>query len=209
MDQNDIVLFKMDGCQFCPQMERIFKSLHRDGAIDSLQVIDVMGQPEIAAKYNIRSVPAYRINQNLFNGLKTRTEIEQLLREPDESWWREVLVNELSDGQLELVEKKIRQHSTAVEAMLKLLAEKQTALVVRIGLTAVIETMSAQGELTDYESRFIQLSFSDDETIMTDAIYYLALLGTEAARKRLQTLAQQGTQNIASHAQEALQELSV
>ncbi|MBC8210226.1 MAG: thioredoxin family protein [Gammaproteobacteria bacterium] len=208
MDQNDIVLFKMDGCQFCPQMERIFQNLHRDGAIDSLQVIDVMRQPEIAAKYNIRSVPAYRINQNLFNGLKTRTEIEQLLREPDESWWREVLVNELSDGQLELVEKKIRQHSTAVEAMLKLLAEKQTALVVRIGLTAVIETMSAQGELTDYESQFIKLSFSEVESIMIDAIYYLALLGTEAARNRLQTLAQQGTQNIASHAQEALQELS-
>jgi len=199
----------MDGCQFCPQMKRIFENMHREGAINSLQVVDVMREPEIAAKYNIRSVPSYRINQSIFSGLKTRKEIELLLREPEQIDWREILVEELSAGQLESAEKKIRSQPAAVEALIDLLADRQTSLVVRIGLTAVIEAMTAEGGLHNYEAQFIQLSFSEDESIVTDAIYYLTLLGTDSARDRLQALAAQSQAGIAQHAREALQELSL
>jgi len=202
------MLFKMEGCQFCPQMKRIFEDLHREGALDSLQVIDVMREPEIAEKYNIRSVPSYRINQDIFSGLKTRKEIKQLLLESEQIDWRKILVEELSDGQLESAQSKIRQHSSAIEAMFDLLADKQTALVVRIGLTAVIETLTGEGKLGDYEAQFIQLSSSEDETIVTDAIYYLTLLGTDSARDRLQALTLHSQQNIAQYAREAIVELN-
>jgi len=202
------MLFTMSGCQICPQMERLFHSMHDNGAIEGLEVIDISQQPEMAAKYHVRSVPHYLINGIAFTGLKTRQQIQKLLVEQDKTWWRDTIASELKEGQLETVESSIRQNPAALRAMLFLLGEKDTTLVVRIGLTAVIESMAGQQLLNDYEQEFIALLANPDEAIVTDAMYYVSLLGTPAAIKALTNMAKHGAQNIRTHAAELLEEFS-
>ena len=67
----------MPGCAICPQMERLFEEMHKNGAIDELEVLDVTEHPELAQQHNIRSVPFYLINGVAFSGLKTRQEIDE------------------------------------------------------------------------------------------------------------------------------------
>ncbi len=196
----------MPGCQVCPQMERLFHQMHQQGAITDLQIFDVQQHPELAQKHNIRSVPYYLINGVAFNGLKTRGEIDQLLQKDDEAKWIEMIREELSNGELESVEQVIRQYDAARKAMIELLMDADTALVVRIGLTAVIESLATGELLKDYEQSFIDMTAHEDERIAVDALYYLSLMETPACLSTLNEMAINGPDNLRAHALELLED---
>lgn len=204
--QNEITLFVMPGCNMCPHMEKIFHDLHRNGAIHELQVVDVSQHPELAEQHNIRSVPFYLINGVAFNGLKTRQQIDHLLQQDSTQKWVILIEEELSAGQLETVEESMQQDADAREAMLQLLADSETELVVRIGLTAIIESLAEGSILKPYEQQFIELSQHEDERIALDALYYLSLLSTTSSLEALTEIANNGKQNLREDARELLAE---
>ncbi|MCP4076023.1 MAG: hypothetical protein GY744_07555 [Gammaproteobacteria bacterium] len=207
MSQNIIELFVMHSCQVCPQMEKIFHQLHQNGAIDELKIIDIGENPEIAQQLNIRSVPYYLINGFAFHGLKTQNELLKLFKHGQVGKWQEFIKSELSEGQLNEAEKAVIDNPTAREAMMLLLQDIETSLVVRIGLSAIIESVVETGLLNDYESQFIALSSHQDERIAIDAIYYLSLLASRESLLKLKDIAQNGEGNLKQHADEILHEL--
>ena len=207
MSQNVIKLFVMHNCQVCPQMERLFQQMHRNGAIDELDIIDIGENPEIAQKLNIRSVPYYLINDFAFYGLKTQNELLRLLQHGQVEKWQEFIKSELSEGQLNEAEKAVIENPPAREAMMLLLDDTQTTLVVRIGLSAIIESVVETGLLNDYESQFIALSSHQDERIAIDAIYYLSLLASKQSLLKLKDIAENGEEDLKHHAEEVLQDL--
>lgn len=196
----------MPGCSVCPQMERLFEELHEQGGIEELEVLDVTRHPELAQKYNIKSVPFYLVNGIAFNGLKTREEIVDLLQQDDSQKWTSLIRAELEDGQLELINNYIQQHAAAREAMMELLADKDTELVVRIGLTAIIESLAEGDLLESLEERFIQLTQHNDERIALDALYYLSLLSSPSSLAALTKIARNGKPGLREDARELLAE---
>jgi len=208
MKHHEIKLFIMQGCQLCPQMEAIFKDMHKNGAIDRLEITDLAQHPEIAQQYHIRSVPYYFIDGVAFNGLKSQHDIEQILQQDDNAKWRQLIVEALSSGQLEQAEQFIRQQPQAREAMLQLLADDETALVVRIGLSAIIEAMAGEGLLKDYEAQFIRLAHTTNPTIAQDAIYYLSLLGSDNSLQTLTDIANDKSSAVHEQAAELLQDIA-
>jgi len=207
MSQNVIKLFVMHNCQVCPQMERLFQKMHRNGAIDELDIIDIGKHPEIARKLNIRSVPHYLINDFAFYGLKTHSELLKLLKHGQVEKWQEFIKTELSEGQLNEAEKAVVDNPPAREAMMLLLQDTETSLVVRIGLSAIIESVVETDLLNDYESQFIALSAHQDERIAIDALYYLSLLVSTESLLKLKDIATNGEGNLQQHAAEILQDL--
>jgi hypothetical protein len=203
---NEISLFVMRGCSLCPQMERLFKNLHENGAISGLNVVDVTDHPELARQHNIRSVPFYLINGVAFSGLKSKTEIDQLLQQNSQQNWVSLIKQELSEGQLDAVEKIIRENHMAREAMMFLLADDKTELVVRIGLTAIIESIAEGQLLAPYETQFITMTKHEDERIAVDALYYLSLLNSPGAMIAVNEIAHSGKQVLREHARELLEE---
>ncbi len=197
----------MDGCHLCPQMEKIFGNMQNKGSIDALDIINLAHQPELARQMNIRSVPYYFIDGVGFGGLKSEQEIEQILNQDTQKNWQQLIVEELSSGQLEAAETLIRQHAAAREAMLELLGNEQTTLVVRIGLSAVIESLAADGLLDDQEPVFRKLASSANPAIAQDALYYLSLLDSPTSLKTLQDIAQDRQHPLYSQAGEILQEM--
>ena len=208
MTKHIIQLFVMHHCQVCPQMERLFQNMHNNGAIDGLKIVDVGDKPEIAQQYNIRSVPHYLINDVAFYGLKTEQEILRLLQQDKPEKLKEYILTELSEGQLEPVERLIRESSVARDVMMLLLETSETSLVARIGLSAVIESIAETNLLNSYENRLIKLTSHQDERIAIDAIYYLSLLATEGCLKALAFIAESGKAVLQSHAAEVLEDLS-
>ncbi|MBT3203516.1 MAG: hypothetical protein HOM14_16830 [Gammaproteobacteria bacterium] len=207
MSINIIELFVMDNCQICPQMERLFERMHQNGAFNELKIVNIGNHPEVAEKNNIRSVPYYLINDIGFSGLKTQHEIMTLLQQGEVDRWQEFLKSELSEGVLKEAEVAIIENSSAREAMMLLLDDINTTLVVRIGLSAIIETVAESGLLNDYENHFISLASQQDERIAIDAIYYLSLLATKSSLHKLREIAENGAEQLKSHAEEVLQDL--
>lgn len=203
---NDISLFVMPGCNMCPRMKEIFEDMHRIGAISELNVVDISLHPELAEKYNIKSVPFYLINGVGFNGVRTRQEIELLLQQNETQKWTSLLRSELIDGQLDTVEEYMQTHKIARVAMLELLQDEDTELVVRIGLTAVIESLVGRGLLESHEDGFIELTTNDDDRIAMDALYYLSLLSTPSSLQALTEIARNGKHSLREDARELLAE---
>lgn len=208
MKSNNITLFVMHGCRVCPQMERLFQRMQKTGAINDLTIMDVGEQPELSQEYNIRSLPFYLINNVGFTGLRTQQQIEQLLEQGNLEQWQSVIISELSEGQLEPVERMIRQQASAREAMMLLLADTQTSLVVRIGLTAVIEGMAEGEELKKYENQFIELARHADERVAVDALYYLSLLGTSSCLNVLVDVSNNASPGLRAQAIDLLGEIA-
>lgn len=203
-----IELFVMQGCHACPQMERIFHDLKHKGEITELKVFDVNEYPRLAQQYNIRSVPHYMINGIAFSGLKSHTEILSLLHSEEEQNLQLWIAEQLAEGQLSGVETRVIQQPQAREALVQLLEDIDTPLMVRIGLTAVIESLAEHGVFTDIESRFIELANHPQDRIAIDAIYYLQLLSSPATLEKLSEIAQIGRSELQQQAQELLLESS-
>ncbi len=203
---NEVSLFVMPGCSVCPHMERLFADMHKKGAIEGLQILDVTQHPELADKHNIRSVPFYLINGVAFSGLKSKQEIDRLIQQGVQQNWGELLKQELREGQLEAAEKIVLGNPPARDAMLQLLSETETELVVRIGLTAIIESLASGSLLAPYEAEFIKLAAHKDERIAVDALYYLSLLDSPAALEVLTDIAKSARPGLTEHARELLEE---
>ncbi len=203
---NEVSLFVMQGCHVCPQMERLFQDMQKNGAISELAIIDVTEHPELAKQHDIRSVPFYLINGVAFSGLKTAQEITQLLQQNQAQKWERLIKQELSDGQLQSVEDTIRSRKEARDAMMSLLRDDQTELVVRIGLTAIIESLAESSLLDPYESIFIEMAEHADERIAVDALYYLSLLNSPASLAALNAIARHGKIELREHARELIEE---
>lgn len=198
----------MQGCHVCPEMERIFHQLKQQGEISELKVFDVKDHPQLAQQYHIRSVPHYLINGVAFTGLKSQGEILKLLQSEENQRLQQWITDQLAEGQLDEVESRIDQQPPLREAAMQLLENIDTPLMVRIGLSAVIESLAEQGVFNSFAARFIMLADHPEDRIAIDAIYYLQLLSTPSTLNKLSEIAQHGRAELKMQAQELLLEIS-
>lgn len=174
------------------------------GEISSLKIIDVTEQAELAQEHHIRSVPYYLINGVAFTGARSADEIHELLKQDAISNWKETLVQALSQGELDTAERGISENEPARDAMMQLLKEVDTPLVVRIGLTAVIESLADADWLLDYQDHIIDMTDHVDQRIAVDALYYLSLIGSGGSLDHLECVAENSNGELAEHARELL-----
>ncbi len=206
MSQNRIELFVMPGCPICPQMERLFRQMKEEGQLDELDIVDISQHPERAQELGIRSAPSYLVNGVLFSGLKQRGEIEQLLQQNGSGKWRSLLSEELAEGGMERAREAVLEQEAAREALFDLLDDPETPLVVRIGLSAIIEELAERGLLEAHEPRLLQLARHEDERIALDALYYLSMLHTPQATETLSRIAADENHPLRQQARELLEE---
>jgi thioredoxin-like negative regulator of GroEL len=204
MNQFEIQLFVMPGCAICPQMEHLFSNMLHQGEISSLDIIDVTEHEELAKQHHIRSVPFYLINGIGFTGARSADEIRALLKQDEVGNWKETLVQALSQGELDTAEKAISENESARDAMIGLLKAADTALVVRIGLTAVIETFADQDWMLDYQDHIIDMTDHADQRIAVDALYYLSLIASSGSLDHLECVATNSNGELSEHARELL-----
>ena len=204
---NKIKLFVLHDCQLCPQMEKIFKNMYESGAVNSLEVMDVAQHPEIAKQYNIRSVPFYLINDVAFSGLKSATDIRQLLGMDETKKFEQQISQLLTEGDLGSTQELVSSNEGARKAMIQLLTNEDTELLIRIGLTAVFESLAGTGIFIEFEDQIIEMAENPDERIAIDAMYYLSLMATESSIRHLSEMSQSNASaSLRGQAQELLEE---
>ena len=207
---NKITLFVMQDCHLCPQMVKLFEGMIKNGAIDALEILDVAQHETLARHLNIRSLPFYQINGVAFSGVRSTSDIQQLLDMDGLNKWQQQLRQLLQQGEITVAEESVKEHVESRNAVVSLLTHEDSDLMLRIGLTAVIESVAKTGIFDDFEQQFIILSNSPDESIAIDAIYYLSLIATPHSINRLieVTLSNNSSQALKDQALELLEELN-
>ena len=204
-------LYVAPGCPYCPRVRAALERLLADGAIGALRVVDISREPERARALGIRAVPWLRLGPLELQGLHTEGELREWARAAagDTRALARYVEQELAAGRLEAM----TRHAAAeparwVPALLALLADEEADLKARIGVSALLEQLAAEGRLSEWIGALGELARSERPGVRADAAHLLGLTGDPAARRWLEPLLADANPDVREIAAEALEALS-
>lgn len=204
----DALLLMTSSCPHCPAVLQGLSELVKAGLIGRLEVINIEARPEVAQTLGVRSVPWVRIGPFQLDGLHTPAELRYWAERAGTpqgmaDYFRELL----KTGKLSKVSAAIEQDPARLEALLRLLADPDTDLHVRVGIGAVIEALSGSPALAQRIDQLGALTQAKDAHIRGDACHYLALTHDPRAIPHLERLQNDPEPQVRELAAEGLAEL--
>ncbi len=204
----DTLLFITSQCGYCPSVLQSLGELVKLGRIGRLEVVNVEARPDLAARYNVRSVPWIRVGEFELEGMHSRAELEQWIdRSGNPQGLMDYYSEHLAQGRLAKVTDSIRRNPAHLTALLSLAGHPDVDLNVRIGVSAVMEDFAGSELVQQHLPEVIALSRHDDPTVRADACHFLALTGSPAAIPVLETLNEDADSTVREMAGDSLQEL--
>lgn len=205
MPAPDALLLIATGCPHCPTVLTGASELVKQGKIGRLDVVNVTTHPEVAEQHGVRGVPWLRLGPFELDGLRSPAELKLWAeragtREGMAEYFRELL----DTGQLKKAVATLRHDETQLQALLVLLADPQTALMVRVGIGAVLEEFAGSAALKQLTDELGRLTRSKDAHVRGDAAHFLALTREPRAAGFLRPLVNDPEQQVREIAQESL-----
>ncbi len=181
-----VTLFTSPHCAHCPNVSKIFTSLTEQGKLNEFETFDLTTQPGLAEKFNVRSVPWFKINDLEFSGSHTAAEIEYWVSHANTPIGILRYITEtLELGHLTQIENLIRKHPEWLEISLHILADSTSPIQARIGLGAVIESFSGDNILTTILPSLEALLNNEDHRVRADACHYIGMVPSKKIKALL------------------------
>lgn len=204
----DALLLLSSSCPYCPTVLQGLSDLVKGGQIGRLEVVNIGVRPEIAQELGVRSVPWVKLGPFELEGVQSPAELKQWAERAGSAdglaeYFRELF----KDGQLARVTGYIRRHATAVNDLLKLLADPDVELTVRIGISAVFEELEGDEVLHGAFDALTGLSTHQDAHIRADAAHLLSLTHRPEAAPFLEPLLNDDIADVREIAREGLDRL--
>ncbi len=204
----DVLLLIATGCSHCPSVLQSLSELVKDGRIGQLEVVNIMQRPERAQALGVRSVPWVKIGPFELTGMKTKAELQQWIEriskpEAMSDYFAELMLS----GEINKVSELIRQQPGLFTALLRLVADEDASMSVRIGAGAVIEEFAGSDILKQHTQELIEYLHHDDARVRNDACYYLGLSQDKSVIPAIKPLLDDTDKDVRETAQDALQEL--
>jgi len=163
-------------CPYCPTVLKGLQALLQDRLIGKLETVVIEEHPDRAAELGVRSVPWVRIGPFELAGLRSERELRDWAEKAGSMQGTAKYIGELlSTGAIDRVLELVRDDDTYLKALLMLLANPGTELNVRIGISAVMESLQATPALRDIAPELRELTRHQEPAIRGDACYFLAL----------------------------------
>ena len=206
----DALLFIAPGCPHCPGVLQALSDLVKEGAIGTLEVVNVAVHPQRAADLGVRAAPWTRIGEIELAGAQSAAELRRwvTLAGSDEGFVSHV-TQLLAEGQLAQAETLLQRLPQKLALLLPLLADTEQPIQVRVGLGALLEGFAGSATLAALIPALGEMSAHTDHRVRADACHYLGLSGSAAALPYLQKRLDDDHPEVREIAAEALEELGV
>lgn len=205
----DALLLITAGCTHCPVVLDALTRLVKEAAIGRLEIVNVAAHPEYAEQRGVRSVPWTQIGAFELEGALSLEELRrwaQLACVP--GGMAAYFEHLLGSGQLQRCVHLIRQQPERFDALLDLLANPDTALDVRIGVSAAFESLHDSGLLDSAVQRLGTLTTHVHAAVRADACHALSFSTLPAALPYLENCLLDSTADVREIAAESLATLS-
>jgi thiol-disulfide isomerase/thioredoxin len=203
-----VLLLIAPGCPHCPAVLEVLGNLVKEGAIGTLEVVNVAIHPQRATDVGTRTVPWVRIGPFELDGALTPEELRLWAeRASEDSGIDAYLSHLLENQQLDKALALIRATPSILNDLLGLLEQSDTPLVVRIGIGAVIEELQGSGLLARAFEQLVQLTHSPEANLRADACHYLALSANPEAKPVFRRLLEDEDPQVREIARESLEAL--
>lgn len=197
------------GCQHCPSVLQSLCELVKEGKLSSIEVVNIVEDPERAQSLNVRSVPWLKLGEFELLGLKSKTEILKWIEKsatPDDmsAYFEELMVS----GEISKVQKLIEEKPQHMQTLFEIMADENSGLSARIGVGAIIEQFEGSEILTQNIEKLAAYCNNEQPRVRSDACYYLGLSHHPDARKYIRPLLKDTDNEVREIAEEALAELT-
>ena len=204
----DALLLLSSSCPYCPTVLQGLSELVKSGLIGRLEVVNIGIRPEVAQQHGVRSVPWVKLGPFELEGLQSPAELRQWAERAGSAdglaeYFRELL----KGGQLAKVTGYVRREPAAVTDLLKLLADPDVELTVRIGISAVFEELEGDPALHGAFDDLAALVLHQDAHIRADAAHLLSLTHRPEAIPLLERLLGDDIADVREIAREGLDRL--
>ncbi len=204
----DALLLTTPGCPHCPTVLRGLDDLVNQGLIGKLEVVDIALHPERAAEFNVRAAPWVKLGPFELEGLRSPAELRSWAQRANSMTGTARYFEELlKEGKLDKVIQFVKDQPDAIEALLILASDKDAELIIRIGVSAIIESYEATEILNNHFDSLRALSENEDPRVRSDACHFLSLTHNPEAIDILKDLAQDPEISVRDVAVESLEDI--
>ncbi len=205
----DALLLMGTQCPWCPGVLASLKKLLADGAIASLETVNIEEQPDLAAELHVRSVPWVRIGAFELEGLRSEQELREWAGKAGSAEGLSSYLDELlSSGGINKALGLVRKDPAGLDALLNLFADPDTQLNTRIGISAIMEDLEGSELLRERIVKLAELTRHAEARIRGDACHYLGLTGSPEASAHIRPLLEDADADVREVAAESLAELA-
>jgi len=195
-------------CPYCPTVLQGLQALAADGVIGKLETVVIEDHPERAAELGVRSVPWVRLGPFELAGLRSVQELRSWAEKAGTDTGMAVYLNELlSTGNVDKGMALVRDNPGTLKALLLLLADPDTQLNTRIGISVIMEGLEDSEPLKGIVEQLGELTRHAEASVRGDACHYLALSGSSAATAWIRPLLEDDDAGVREIARDGLDRL--
>lgn len=204
----DALLLMGCHCPYCPTVLKHLQALQAEGIIGQLETVVIEDHPERAAELGVRSVPWVRIGSFELPGLRSEQELRDWAnRAAGAGGQASYLAELLESGELDKCLALLRADHAALQDLLQLFADPDVELNIRIGISAIMESLAGTPVLHSIAEQLRALLTHPDARVRGDACHYLALAGMAHAADWIRPLLADADSNVREIAADSLAEL--
>lgn len=203
----DALLLIGPGCPHCAAVLEDLSQLVKEGAIGTLEVVNLAIRPGRARSLGVRSVPWMRIGEFELDGRHSMGELrEWVARTGEIGGMVAYLHDQLAANRLARLEAILTRRGAWLPALLELLADPDIDLKIRLGADALLETVVDPEALRREQPRLEEMAAHPDPRVRADAAHYLAMARSDSAAAVLRGMLDDPDESVREQAAEALED---
>ncbi|MFA6902349.1 MAG: HEAT repeat domain-containing protein [Gallionellaceae bacterium] len=201
----DALLFITTGCPNCPIVMQGLSDLVKQAAIGKLTIVNVAAHPELAAEYGVRAAPWLRLGPFTLTGAHSAAELRQWAAwSSGEEGIIQYVEHLLAEGGFKQAGVFIAEDTSRLKPLLSIVAAPEKSLVVRAGVSALLEAYTNTPVLQNLLPQLAELTRHADHRVRADACHLLGLGGSPAARSYLEARVNDSNEEVREIAAESL-----
>lgn len=196
-------------CPHCARTLAAVVRLVKGGKLSRLEILNLDQEPEAARRYAVRQVPWLRIGPFELTGALSDQEAERWAEHAAAgTGFADYAASLLERQGLDRVLVLVREDPGRLAEMLSLLEDDEQALGVRIGVSAVIESLAGEPVLRAAVPVLQQLCLAPSAQTRADACHFLGLAGDPTALQSVRRLLADDDQQVREIAEETIEMLT-
>jgi hypothetical protein len=200
-----VQLFITESCPHCASALQSLTELTKAGDIGVLEINNLAQVPEKGLALDIRSVPWIKIGPFELVGQHSKQELLSWIHRLESSTGMQDYLSELfTGGKLLKVIALIKKEPQLLENFPPMIANPDTPLGAKIGISAVFEDFQGEEILHPLIPALSELLQSEEPAVRNDACYFLGLTESQDAIPAIQTLVHDEREEIRETVHDAL-----
>lgn len=195
-------------CSHCPAVLDSLAKLVKQGALTSLEIINLELAPETANDLGVKTVPWVRIGWFEIEGLHSMNELKHIVELASaEDGALEYLSELLVQGKVMKVLDLVDRHHQVIEYLIRLLSNGDEKMNVRLGIGVVMEQYASVDWFVRYIPMLTAMVVHHDSRVRADICHYLSLTENAEVIPVITTLLKDKNEDVREVARESLEEL--